>query len=58
MHPEVAAVVAEINLRNQHKPRSWSKRDQADEDAWTKHDRENHAMPYAICTVCEYQGSN
>lgn len=61
--PEVAQVVAERSLRSQHKYISgWSKADQRDENAWTRHDNnENlegeylfHGMPYGICTVCEF----
>jgi hypothetical protein len=63
VEPEVAQVVAEINLRKQHKYRmGWSKADQADENMWTMHDNDEglngqpltHGMPYAICTVCEF----
>jgi hypothetical protein len=55
MDPEVAAVVAEINLRRQHKYRNnWNKEDQRDENRWTRHDNDKHGMPYAICNMCEY----
>lgn len=63
MDEALAAVVAERNLRRQHKYRlGWNKADQADENMWTMHDSNKglwgehlvHGMPYAICTVCEY----
>ena len=55
MNPEVAQVVAEVNLRKQHKYRmGWDKADQRDENRWTRHDSQRHGMPYGICTVCEY----
>jgi hypothetical protein len=55
MDSEVAAVIAEVNLRKQHKYRmGWDKADQRDENRWTRHDLQDHGMPYAICTVCEY----
>lgn len=61
--PEVAEVIAERQLRSQHKYRmNWSKADQRDEDMWTLHDNNQgvngqiliHGMPYGICTVCEF----
>ena len=63
---EVAQVIAERNLRQQHKPRTWSKKDQLDEDLWTLHDNNKglngqeliHGMPYGICTVCEFLRRN
>lgn len=63
MEPEVAAVIADRNLRRQHKFRAgWNKADQADENMWTLHDNDMgingqrliHQMPYGICTVCEF----
>ena len=63
MDPELAAVVAEINLRKQHKYRmGWNREDQADENMWNLHDNNQgingqtliHGMPYGICTVCEF----
>jgi hypothetical protein len=63
MDAEVAQIIAERNLRQQHKFRmNWGKSDQRDENAWTKHDSNIgprgehlvHGMPYGICTVCEY----
>lgn len=55
MHPEVAQVVAEMQLRRQHRfLQNWCRADQRDENMWTRHDDEGHAMPYGICTVCEY----
>lgn len=55
MDTEAAQIIAERNLRQQHKfLQHWGKADQRDENAWTRHDNEKHGMPYAICTVCEY----
>jgi hypothetical protein len=63
MHIEVAQVLAERELRSQHKyTMAWSKSDQADENMWTLHDNNKglhgepliHGMPYGVCTVCEY----
>ena len=63
MEPEVEAVIAENNLRRQHKYRNgWNRADQRDENLWTMHDNMvglsgqylNHNMPYALCTVCEF----
>lgn len=55
MHSEVAKVVAEVNLRRQHKFRDgWNLADQTDQDWWEWHDHMSHDMPYGICTVCEY----
>jgi hypothetical protein len=59
----LAALVAEKNLRRQHKYRlGWNRADQLDENMWTRHDNNQglggehlvHGMPYGICTVCEY----
>ena len=57
MEPEVAQVVAEVNLRRQHKYRmGWSKADQADENRWTRHDEQHHEYlidrRYAECWLC------
>jgi hypothetical protein len=59
MHPDAVEVIRERELRSQHKYLTkWNQYDQADEDAWTVHDRDNHGMPYAICTVCEYKAAD
>jgi len=60
MHPEVAALVAERELRSQHKyTQRWNKSDSSDEAAWTAHDR-NHekqlGIPYGICPLCHPEG--
>lgn len=61
--PEVAAAMADVNLRRQHKYRNgWSRADQRDQNAWERHDSNEdlwgnplvHGMPYGICTICEY----
>ena len=56
MEPEISAVIAETNLRRQHKYRSgWNKADQADENRWTKHDREHEkqlGFRYSTCPLC------
>jgi hypothetical protein len=57
VEPEVAQVVAEINLRKQHKYRmGWSKADQRDENQWTIHDDQLHekliGLRYAECWIC------
>lgn len=54
MDPELADAYAERDFRQLHKNKTWSRRDQADQNGWERHDHERHGMPYAICTVCEY----
>lgn len=55
MDPELAAVVAENNLRRQHKFRNgWGKADQRDQNKWERHDSNPrlHKEPYGICKLC------
>lgn len=56
MEPEVAKVVAEVNLSRQHKYRNgWNKADQRDENQWTIHDNEHarqYGFRYATCPLC------
>lgn len=62
MDQDLADAYAERDFRQLHKRRTWSIRDQADENAWTRHDNDEdlggeylfHGMPYAICVICEY----
>lgn len=51
MDRELAEAIAERELRNQHRPMPWTKKDQEDEDRWTEHDRA-HLGPYALCVNC------
>jgi hypothetical protein len=54
MHPEVAEVIAERALRNQHVRQTWNSADQRDYNRWSLHDSkpEDHPYPYAICPKC------
>lgn len=56
VEPGVAQVIAERNLRSQHKyTMQWSKADQRDENRWTTHDNEHakqYGYRYATCPLC------
>lgn len=57
MDQALAAVVAENNLRRQHKYRAgWNKADQFDQNKWEHHDShpQTHKVPYGICMLCHY----
>ena len=54
---EVAQMIADRELRRQHKPRSMSKADKADETRWTNHDnKHDRNTPYAVCGLCFPKG--
>lgn len=56
MDPDLADAYAERDFRALHKNRTWSPRDQADQDGWTRHDAQLHekliGMRYAECWIC------
>lgn len=56
MDPELAEAYAERDFRMMHKDRTWTKRDQADQDGWEKHDNEGHLIlihrNYKQCWLC------
>lgn len=56
LDPEQQQVIAERNLRQQHKyTTQWNKADQNDENRWTKHDNEHahqYGYRYATCPIC------
>lgn len=53
MHPEVAQVIMERQLRRQHLPMPWTKYDQEDQNQWEIHDNEKHPHRYGLCPECQ-----
>ncbi len=56
LDPEQAQIVAERNLRQQHRyTMNWGRADQIDENRWTLHDNEHasqYGYRYATCPIC------
>jgi hypothetical protein len=53
---DLADARAESDFRQLHKHKTWSKRDQADQNGWELHDAQLHekliGMRYAECWIC------
>lgn len=56
MDPDLADAYAEHDFRQLHKRKTWSVRDQADQNGWENHDEQRHesliGMRYGECWLC------